>query len=140
MVELLVVVAIVAIAAAAVAFSLRDPAAVRLEQEAERLAQRLEGARAEARASGLEVAWQPGTDGAAPRFVGLPPGLDGAAPWQHEGVAAQVVGAAAVILGPDALLPPQRIVLRLGDRRAAVATDGLEPFAVVAVDAEDEPR
>ena len=52
--------------------------------------------------------------------------------WLAEGVSVEIVGARAVTLGPEPILPPQRIVLRLEDRRAVLATDGLAPFAAVA--------
>jgi general secretion pathway protein H len=52
-------------------------------------------------------------------------------------VVAQVIGADSVLLGPDALLAPQRIVLRLADQKIEVATDGLSPFAIAA---EPAPR
>ena len=35
-----------------------------------------------------------------------------------------------VVLGPEAILPPQRIVLRLENQRLELASDGLGPFAV----------
>ena len=59
MIELLIVVALIAMASGLVTFALRDPAATRLEQEAGRLTALLESARAEARASGLRVIWEP---------------------------------------------------------------------------------
>ena len=55
--------------------------------------------------------------------------------WLDPQVSAQVVGGTTLVLGPDAILPAQRIVLRLADRRLELATDGLGPFAVVAQDA-----
>jgi general secretion pathway protein H len=131
----MVVVAIVALAAGAAALALRDPDAVQLEREAERLALLLEEGRAEARAAGLAAAWLPvaGTpeQAAGFRFVGLPPGLLSQRQWLQPGVDAQVQGALAVTLGPEPLLPPQRVLLRLGDRRLEVASDGLAAFAVV---------
>jgi general secretion pathway protein H len=33
------------------------------------------------------------------------------------------------VLGPEPILPAQRIVLRLEDRRVVLASDGLAPFA-----------
>ncbi|MBS0305067.1 MAG: prepilin-type N-terminal cleavage/methylation domain-containing protein, partial [Proteobacteria bacterium] len=59
LVELLVVVALVAIGAGAVSLALRDRAGSRLDEEAARLVALLEGARAEARAAGLTVRWVP---------------------------------------------------------------------------------
>jgi general secretion pathway protein H len=34
------------------------------------------------------------------------------------------------VLGPEPLIPAQRIALGLGDRRLVLATDGLGPFRV----------
>ena len=152
LIELLVVIAIVALAAGVVMLSLPDPAATRLEQEGARLVTLLEGARAEARTAGLDVRWVPGdggdsglggaTDGAeaiAFRFIGLPPALKMPTRWLDERVVAQVVGSNVVTLGPDAILPPQRIVLRLDDRRLELASDGLSPFAVAPPATEGTP-
>jgi len=52
------------------------------------------------------------------------------------GVQAQVVGATALTLGPEATIAPQRVVLSLGQQRIVLATDGLGPFTV----AEEAPR
>jgi general secretion pathway protein H len=50
-------------------------------------------------------------------------------------VSAQIVGGTTLVLGPDAILPPQRIVLRLEDQRLELASDGLGPFAVASAEA-----
>ncbi len=143
LIELMVVVALVAIAAGAVALALRDGDADRLEREGARLAALLEAARAEARASGLAVRFEPlgpaaaggATEPGAPqagfRFVGLPPAARLPQHWLHAGVGAEVVGARALLLGPEPLLPAQRVVLHLGAQRLTLASDGLAPFAVV---------
>jgi general secretion pathway protein H len=133
LIELLVVVAIVALAAGAVVLSLRDGTERQLEQEGTRLAALLEGARAEARAGALNARWQPG-DGDF-RFTGLPDAAARPTRWLDERVRAEVVGAPALVLGPDAILPPQRIVLRLADRRLELASDGLAAFAPAAATA-----
>ena len=133
LVELLVVIALIAIASGLASLALRDPAANQLDQEGARLAALLESARAEARASGLAVRWEPRSGDAAAqdfRFVGLPPSNDLPRRWLHEGVKADIVGARAVVLGPEPLIPAQRIVLSLDDRRLTLATDGLGPFEV----------
>jgi general secretion pathway protein H len=134
LIELMVVVAILAIAAGVAALSLRDPASTRLEREAARLSALLDSARAEARASGLPVRWVPLPQGDASgdqfRFTNLPPSVQMPTRWLTEGVQAQVVGAPAVQLGPEATIGPQRIVLSLGDQRLVLATDGLGPFVV----------
>jgi general secretion pathway protein H len=55
--------------------------------------------------------------------------------WLQYGVSAQVVGASAVALGPEPVIAPQRIVLRLDGQERVLATDGLAPFRIVATDA-----
>jgi general secretion pathway protein H len=142
LIELMIVVALIAVAAGVVSLALRDPAGTRLETEAARLSALLEGARAESRASGLPVHWVPqGRDETEQfRFEGLhaPLFADGGnrsgARWLDEGVSAEVVGAKAVVLGPEPLIGAQRIVLRLADQRIELATDGLGPFTVVAAE------
>ncbi|HJW10641.1 MAG TPA: prepilin-type N-terminal cleavage/methylation domain-containing protein [Albitalea sp.] len=135
LIELMVVVVLIAIASALASLALRDPAATQLEQEGARLAALLEAARAEARASGLAVSWEP--HGADPvespnyRFIGLPSD-DIPQHWLTPGVSADVIGARAVVLGPEPLIGPQRIVLSLAERRLVLATDGLGPFVVTS--------
>jgi len=136
--ELLIVIAIVAISVGVMSLALRDGQAAKLEEEAVRLAALLEMARAEARASGAAVRWapassnQPDTEGAQFRFQGLPLTQKMPERWLDSGTRAEVVGAAAVVLGPEAILPAQRVVLRLGEQRLDIATDGLSPFALAA--------
>ena len=132
LVELLVVVALIAIASGLASLALRDPTANRLDQEGARLAALLESARAEARASGLAVRWEPQTLTPGFRFIGLPAKEALPDHWLTEGVTADIVGAHSVVLGPEPLIPAQRIVLSLGDRRLTLATDGLGPFEVTS--------
>ncbi len=128
------VLVIVALVSSVVVLAMRDSLSSQLEREGERLSALLEGARAEARASGAAVVWVPGTlpDEAAFRWVGLGAANPRPTRWLDERVSAQVLGRRALVLGPDAILPAQRVVLRLADRRLDVATDGLGPFAAVA--------
>jgi len=129
----MIVVAIIAIATAVASLALRDPAASKLEQEAARLASLLESARAEARASGIAARWEPlaeQSDGSGFRFIGLPAGEPLPTHWIEPGTSAQVIGARAVVLGPEPLIGAQRIVLHLGDHRLTLATDGIGPFVV----------
>ena len=145
LIELLIVVAIVAIASAVAALALRDPDASALEREADRLSALFEAARAESRASGLALQWVPAAEpganpGAQPRgdddngrdfrFLGLPQTLRLPQHWLTPGVQAEVIGARTLVLGPEPLIGAQRIVLSLGERQLALATDGLSPFAV----------
>jgi general secretion pathway protein H len=136
MIELMVVVAIIAIAAGIVSLALRDPASTRLEREAERLAALLDSARAEARTLGLPVTWQPLPPGSSPqgeqfRFNGLPASDPMPTRWMNDDITAEVVGAPVVRLGPEATIGPQRIVLHLGDQQVVLGTDGLAPFTLV---------
>ena len=133
LIELMIVVVLIAIASTVASLALRDPASTALEREAARLAALLESARAEARASGIAASWQPSpadpqTTGF--RFIGLGGNPDLPTNWLEDGVSAEVVGARAIVLGPEPLIGAQRIVLRLRDRRLVLATDGIGPFAV----------
>ncbi|MDR7308201.1 prepilin-type N-terminal cleavage/methylation domain-containing protein [Rhodoferax saidenbachensis] len=129
--ELLLVVAIVGVAAAGVAFALRDAAHSQLDREAQRLAALLESARAQSRASGNPVRWRSTAQGFV--FEGLPPVKDASAlpsTWQAIGIQAQ---SEPVLLGPDPLIAPQAVRLWNKDqpeRSLWVATDGVRPFAV----------
>jgi general secretion pathway protein H len=143
LIELMIVVALIALASSVVSLALRDPSISRLEQEGARLAALLESARAEARSSGLPAQWfprsadQPGLNGtnepgADFRFVGLPASSGLPRRWLNPGVAATVIGAAAVTLGPEPIIGAQKIILSLDDRRLTLTTDGLGPFTVEA--------
>ena len=130
--ELLVVVAIIAVATAGVSLSLRDSSQTALEREAQRLAVLFESARAQSRASGTAVIWRPTADGF--RFEGLQPG---ALPtrWLEAGTRA---GAnVAIQLGPEPIIGAQAVDILSGGqgdtqpaRVLRIATDGLRPFAL----------
>jgi general secretion pathway protein H len=133
LIELLIVVAIVALTSAVVTLALRDPDASALEREADRLSALFEAARAESRASGLPLLWVPTSAPEAEgrpgfRFLGLPAALGLPEHWLTPGVEAEVIGARALVLGPEPLIGAQRLALRLADRRLTLATDGLGPF------------
>jgi general secretion pathway protein H len=135
LIELLIVLALVGLASGLVALSIRDPASTRLEQEAVRLASLLESARAESRAMGVPVRWvpaQPDREPGAPdfRFVGLPRS-ELPVRWLDAQVRAEVAGSPSLLLGPEPVIGPQRVALRLADRRIEVGTDGLAPFSVM---------
>ena len=132
--ELLVVLVIVALVSSVVVLSMRDSLTSQLERDGERLSALLESARAQARASGAAVTWVPGSspDDKPFRFIGLGAKPEPPTRWLDDRITAQVLGQPALVLGPDAILPPQRVVLRLADRRLDVATDGLGPFTAVA--------
>jgi general secretion pathway protein H len=138
LIELMIVVALIAVAAGVVSLALRDPAGTRLQTEAERLSALLESARAESRATGLTVSWVPlrVSDEEHFRFVGLPKSIRLPTRWLDAQVSAEVAGGSSgVLLGPEPLIGAQRIVLRLQDQRVELATDGLGPFAIATAEA-----
>lgn len=126
--ELLVVVAIVAMASAGVAFALRDAGGDALEREGQRLAALLESARARSRLSGQPVRWVAEESGF--RFDGLP---NDTLPRNWLSRDTRVAGRAVLVLGPEPLIPPQAVVLTSAAQprqSVRVATDGLRPFTV----------
>lgn len=159
--ELMVVVAIIAIATAGVSLSLRDSAQTQVEREAVRLAALLESARAQSRTSGVAVVWQATAQGF--RFEGMEPQTLPNT-WLHAGtralaqgplqapaqasnngqangqsaeqITAQLAGqpGAHLVLGPEPMLPRQGVTLFNQDQPNVawrVQTDGLQPFQVV---------
>lgn len=137
--ELLLVVAIIAMASAGVAFALRDIGQTDLEREAQRLVAALESARSVSRNSGAPVFWH--VTGQGFGFIGLPaagaPGKDAAADplklkdemaWLVPGIS--VRGNAVLSLGPEPIIARQEVVLLRGDRALRIATDGLRAFSV----------
>jgi general secretion pathway protein H len=130
--ELMVVVAIIAITTAVASLALPDPANSRLEREAARLIAFLESARAEARAGGITVLWVP--QGAAPeadyQFIGLPAALAPPLAWMDREVKSEVVGGRSIVLGPEPYIGSQSVRLRLDQQTVEITTDGLSPFEV----------
>ncbi len=128
--ELLVVISIIAIASAGVAFAMRDARGAELEREAQRLGALLEAARAQSRASGVPVRWR-STEGGF-RFEGVPPKT---LPENWLGTDTAVQGKAVLMLGPEPIIGRQSVVLAsISDpsRTLRLATDGLRPFSVQA--------
>ena len=137
---MIVVIAIVAIATAGVALSLRDSGQSSLEREADRLAALLEAGRAQSRASGAVVTWRPTTQPLRGfTFEGLPRGTLPSA-WLSNDVNAQPIGpdgraVDTLVLGPEPIIAPQQVVLTVAGtppRSLRLATDGLRPFGVAA--------
>jgi general secretion pathway protein H len=130
--ELLVVIALIAVATAGVSLSLRDSASSALQRDAQRLAALLETGRAQARANGLPVVWRAHTQDSVHGFVfeGLPPpGLP--KNWLAESTRA--APGAALSLGPEPLIGPQAVALsnvQAPGQTLWVVTDGLRPFRV----------
>lgn len=140
--ELLLVLAIIAMATGGVAFSLRNLGQSQLEREAQRLISMLESARARSRASGMPVVWRSSAQGF--EFIGLSARADEAEPadaasgrdfrprmaWMGEGVS--VRDPQAVSLGPEPIIARQTIVLEQAGNQVRIATDGLRAFALQA--------
>jgi general secretion pathway protein H len=126
--ELLVVMAIVAMVSAGVGFAMRDASQVQLDRDAERLAALLESARARSRVLGVAVRWRATATGF--RFEGLAPAE---LPEQWLDGDTDVAAAASLLLGPEPIIEPQELVLvsrSQPDRRVRLASDGVRPFAV----------
>ncbi|KIQ30111.1 general secretion pathway protein GspH [Variovorax paradoxus] len=136
--ELIIVIAIIAIATASVSFAMRDSSAAKLDREADRLAALLESARAQSRASGVAVRWRP-VEGSFV-FDGLPADAIPSG-WVAEGITAQAaLGNGTLVpalqLGPDPIIAAQQITLYSAGppaRALRIATDGLRPFTVFPV-------
>ena len=136
--ELMIVVALIALVTAGVSLSLRDSGQDALEREALRLSALFESARAQSRTSGVPVLWR--ATGSGFEFVGAgstpSPGsvsLAGPRSWLNADTRAQITqppGAAVLVLGPEPLIGAQSVLLMHGDRRLRLVTDGMAPFAV----------
>ena len=129
--ELLVVVAIMALATAGVGFALRDSTAGDLERDAQRLAALLESARAQSRMSGNPVQWRSTGTGFA--FEGLP-GSSLPDRWLYADTRTSSTN--PVNLGPEPIIGAQSIHITSAskpDRNLTVITDGVRPFSVIAV-------
>ncbi len=126
--ELLVVVAIMAMATAGVSLAMRDSTQTQLEREAQRLVALLEAARAQSRASGVAAHWQADAQGF--RFDGLNPQT---LPRNWLSPDTAVRGADHLLLGPEPIIERQSLVLFSVSQPAhalRLGTDGLRPFAV----------
>lgn len=139
LIELLVVLAIMAIATAGATLALRDSDHTRIEREADRLAALLEAARAQSRASGIPVRWQPEGDGFV--FAGLPETSTLPREWLAptlvlSGGTAQMLRSENIelVLGPEPVLPAQTLTIAIAGKpqvRRTVATDGVRPFRLM---------
>jgi len=134
--ELMVVVAMIAITVSVVSLAIPDPATTRLEREAARLVAVLESARMQARSGALTVLWvpQPRGEEADYQFLGLPVALMPPLRWLERDVRAEVVGGRSIVLGPEPVIGAQSLMLRLEERQLIIGTDGLGPFQVVTAE------
>ena len=132
--ELLVVLAIIAISSAGVALAMRDNSQTQLEREAQRLIAKLEAARAQSRAQGVPIVWRATVSG----FVIETP-LVGAdfAPQSEDWLSVDIsADVQAIALGPEPIIAPATITLSKASSqtsdakpmRVRISTDGLQPF------------
>jgi general secretion pathway protein H len=138
--ELIIVIAIMALATAGVSLALRDGGDALLEREALRLSALLESARAQSRATGVPVRWNAQPQGFT--FDGLPPAAKSDAADASNANAnvwldarTYIVGPSQLSLGPEPILQPQSIVIgnqNYPGRNLRVTTDGLHPFQIEA--------
>lgn len=127
--ELLVVITIIGVASVGVAWSLRDTDADRLDEQAQLLQAQIEVARTLARATATPVRLRLLPNGYV--FDGLPDGDTGLArehPWLALHIQARSDG--AITLGPEALGPPLRLELTLGNARRVLHSDGWSPVTI----------
>ena len=130
--ELLVVLLIMALGSAGVAWSLRQTPEQALEREAQRLIYWLEVARVQASVQGQRVQWVATPLGYS-FWVNGPSTLPKEIiPWLANST--QVVSSnSSLVLGPEPILSPQSIELGMQDTntmRIKISTNGLSPFAL----------
>jgi general secretion pathway protein H len=137
--ELMVVVAIIAIASAGVMFAIPDASTTALERDAQRLAALLDSARAQSRSSGLAVTWRATSEGF--KFDGLPQAKNASTgemvdlvkfPTDWLSAGTHVDESSRLALGPEPIIAQQEVVLLNAARSLTLATDGIRPFAIKA--------
>ena len=136
--ELLVVLAIIAIATAGTTLALRDNSVTALEREAQRLAAVLEAGRSQSRTTGLMVGWQASDEGYT-LSEDVVPAATATQAWLTPGITVQTNNSRSlVVLGPEPIIAAQSITLFLEGRRIQITTDGLRPFRIQTGDAAPE--
>lgn len=149
--ELMVVLLIIGFATTGVALALRDSSQTQLEREAQRLIAVLEATRAQSRTSGQTFVWQPSAEGFV---IGTLPRAGNQALKQEVWLQANTqvtidvpanASATGVVLGPEPILSPIQISLRISADMAhtntnsnatspntlRIGTNGLKPFEVL---------
>ena len=136
--ELLVVLAIIAISSAGVALAMRDNAQTQLEREAQRLIAKLEAARVQSRSQGLPIVLRATDSG----FVIETPMVgSGFVAQSEDWLSADIsigmsAGIKTITLGPEPIIPPATITFSKASGQSSgakpmnlrIGTDGLQPF------------
>ena len=132
LIELMVVLVIIGIASAAISLSLKPDPLQLLRKDAERVAQLLQIAQAEARADGRPIAWL--SDGKGFRFSRRSDSGKGfdhfdrdpqlrPRPWQSPKLAVRVESKQKVVLNAEWINPPLQLTLSDGLNRMSVLRD-----------------
>jgi general secretion pathway protein H len=130
--ELLLVVALVALTSAGVSVALRDSAQTQLHQEAQRLAALLEAGRARARTRGVPVLWQSqgrgfSLDGQYREWLQANTTVARVSPHPPSPAPAQP----DLWLPPEPLMPAQRLRLSVNGHSVWLGTNGVAPWRVL---------
>jgi general secretion pathway protein H len=141
--ELLVVLAIIALGTVGVGFAIRDGAQNQLEREALRLSALLESARARSQMTGVPVRWQASATGFIFSGLQAQPSDESELPkgWLNEDTRASVEATPTsqaaqqqgLLLGPEPIIEPQSVLLFSAsqpEQHIRLATDGIRPFVV----------
>ncbi len=133
--ELLVVIAVIALGSAGVAMAMRDSGQASLEREALRLSALLDVARSQSRATGAAITWQAittETGTSVMQWHGLPSKEPLPTHWLDAGIKVNAAQGRPplVVLGPEPVMAPVRLHLQLGSSRLDVVTDGVGEFHV----------
>jgi general secretion pathway protein H len=136
--ELLVVLAIIAISSAGVALAMRDNSQTQLERESQRLIAKLEAARVQSRAQGLPLVWHATASGFV---IETPVAGSGFVAQSENWLSADMsigisAGMKTITLGPEPIIPPATITLSKTSGQTSgakpinlrIGTDGLQPF------------
>ena len=136
--ELLVVLAIIAISSAGVALAIRDNAQTQLEREAQRLIAKLEAARVQSRAQGVPLIWRATASGfVIETQVVSSDFMEQSENWLFADMSIGIsAGMKTITLGPEPIIPPATITLsklsgQTSDAKPMnlrIGTDGLQPF------------
>jgi general secretion pathway protein H len=126
--ELLVVLVIIGVAAGGIMLGLRDSQETTLYKQAEQIAAAMEIGRAQSRARGLVAELAVDEQGFMVKDPSIAIDEKKRTPWMAKGIT--VTGSLPVHLGPEPILPAQTIVISLGGYSLRVGTQGLAPFTI----------
>lgn len=130
LIELMVVLALMALVSGVVALSVRPSPQQQIGREAERLALWLEAVRSQSRGQGQVIQVRVDAAGAQTLTPRSDAALNSRLNWLYADTSP--VAAVTLTLGPEPILPPQQLLLTSGNdgrTRVRVSTQGLGPWA-----------